>query len=221
MRDPARIPEMCELLRRAWERVPDMRLGQLVVNALRPQRPCPEIFHAEESELRKGLERLLRQGAPEPELPPCRDVSPEWKLLGPPTPATVHLERARVGSFQVEAWYCQVLELRFVGHYREGSQGTPDAEAMVESVITLLTRTWPDVVLLDLTALRYVWGDGLLRVFETIGLFDVDQPVGAVVLAGEDSEPGLRSLGLIVHTDSEAALEEAKTQALRRTVDIG
>ena len=32
MRDPARIPEMLELLGRLWERQPDLRLGQLVHN---------------------------------------------------------------------------------------------------------------------------------------------------------------------------------------------
>jgi hypothetical protein len=47
MRDPARIPEMCRLLQRAWERVPDLRLGQLVIDAIGPTEPCREMFYAE------------------------------------------------------------------------------------------------------------------------------------------------------------------------------
>ena len=60
----------------------------------------------------------------------------------------------------------QVLELRFAGEYRAGSEGNPDAAAMKELVITQLARTEPDVVLLDLSRLRYGWGDAILRVFE-------------------------------------------------------
>ena len=33
MRDPKRIPEMVEVLRTLWEKHPDQRLGQLIVNA--------------------------------------------------------------------------------------------------------------------------------------------------------------------------------------------
>lgn len=34
MRDPARIPRILEALRVEWEKQPDMRLGQLLVNSL-------------------------------------------------------------------------------------------------------------------------------------------------------------------------------------------
>jgi len=33
MRDPARIPIILEAIKKAWERSPDLRLGQLIVNA--------------------------------------------------------------------------------------------------------------------------------------------------------------------------------------------
>ena len=36
MRDPARIPRILEALRVEWERMPDMRLGQLLINAMPP-----------------------------------------------------------------------------------------------------------------------------------------------------------------------------------------
>ena len=34
MRDPARIDEFLQVFRNLWERYPDMRFGQLVVNTL-------------------------------------------------------------------------------------------------------------------------------------------------------------------------------------------
>lgn len=44
MRDPDRIPELCALLERAWRLDPDMRLGQLIVCAIRPSTPLPADF---------------------------------------------------------------------------------------------------------------------------------------------------------------------------------
>ena len=32
MRDPKRIPEVLEAIRKAWEASPDLRLGQLIMN---------------------------------------------------------------------------------------------------------------------------------------------------------------------------------------------
>ncbi len=34
MRDPARIDTMIDVLRTLWKKSPDMRLGQLIINAL-------------------------------------------------------------------------------------------------------------------------------------------------------------------------------------------
>ena len=56
MRDPNRIPDVLEAIRLAWEKYPDLRLGQLIVNAVRPKEPCSEIFSIEEPELIKGLD---------------------------------------------------------------------------------------------------------------------------------------------------------------------
>jgi len=222
MRDPGRIPELCRLLQRAWERVPDQRLGQLVVNAIAPSAPCQEVFYAEESRVRRGLERLAQQGLADPELPSHVEAAIRWEALGEPTPTTVTLEGARLGSFDVDSYFCRVLEVRFGGEYRHGSLGNPDADAMVSWLAELLARAEPDVVLLDLSALRYTWGDGLLRVFEQIGRFDADQPLGVTVLGGPASAPALSSLGvLVVHTEPAKALDDAKRQAVRRSFDIG
>ncbi|MCA9710211.1 MAG: hypothetical protein KDK70_30505 [Myxococcales bacterium] len=221
MRDPARIPELCRLLERAWARCPDARLGQLLVQALGPAQPCPQVFYAEDGRVRRGLERLASEGLAAPELPPQRDVEPRWEVLGEPAPSTVTLEAARLGSYDVGMYFCQVLEVRLGGEYRHGSQGSPDAAAMVQHVLALLARAEPDVVLLDLSELRYAWGDGLLRVFETIARFDAEYPLGVTVLGGPGSTAGLPSLGVTVHDDPAAALEDAKVQALQRSMDIG
>lgn len=39
MRDPNRIDEFCEVLAKAWHKVPDWRFGQLVVNLPYPMDP--------------------------------------------------------------------------------------------------------------------------------------------------------------------------------------
>lgn len=55
MRDPSRIDEVLTALRDAWFESPDLRLGQLIVNAVRPTDPCPDIFYIEDDRLLKGL----------------------------------------------------------------------------------------------------------------------------------------------------------------------
>jgi hypothetical protein len=55
MRDPARIDDVRAALRAAWVASPDLRLGQLIVNAIRPANPCPDIFHAEDDVLLRAL----------------------------------------------------------------------------------------------------------------------------------------------------------------------
>jgi hypothetical protein len=56
MRDPARIPQILEQLRRTWESEPDLRLGQLIVIATKPSEACPEVFYIEDEKLLQGLE---------------------------------------------------------------------------------------------------------------------------------------------------------------------
>ena len=49
MRDPNRIDSVIEKLRALWKTQPDMRLGQLLVNVIRPSQPCPQIFGVEDT----------------------------------------------------------------------------------------------------------------------------------------------------------------------------
>lgn len=62
VRNPARIDQVLGLLREVWTRSPDLRLGQLIVNAARPGHPCPEVFAIEGTVLARRLEGMLRPG---------------------------------------------------------------------------------------------------------------------------------------------------------------
>jgi hypothetical protein len=44
-----------------YQGMPDLRLGQLIVNAIRPREPCPEVFSVEDMVLARQLERMLKQ----------------------------------------------------------------------------------------------------------------------------------------------------------------
>jgi hypothetical protein len=66
-RDPARIEQVLEVVRRIWAEFPDMRLGQLLINAVRRSEPCPELFSVEDTVLVRTLEtlaKLLRRARP-------------------------------------------------------------------------------------------------------------------------------------------------------------
>ena len=62
MRDPARIDEVLEMLRKVWTLEPDLRLGQLIYNATRICEPgSSDVFSIEDSKLHEGLVRYLEQ----------------------------------------------------------------------------------------------------------------------------------------------------------------
>lgn len=66
MRDLQRVDQIIEVLREIWHLQPDLRLGQIVVAAVRPDEPCPQIFYAEDDVLLQGLynyRQLLFQAA--------------------------------------------------------------------------------------------------------------------------------------------------------------
>lgn len=64
MRDPARIDQIIEILWETWTQYPDQRLGQLIINAVNPREPCPEVFSVEDSVLARRLQRLAAAAGP-------------------------------------------------------------------------------------------------------------------------------------------------------------
>lgn len=57
MRPESRIEVICELLREAWHKVPDWRLGQLIDNILGVNDP----FYVEDTRLKEALEEFLKE----------------------------------------------------------------------------------------------------------------------------------------------------------------
>ena len=61
MRDPARIPTILNKIKDFWEKYPDWRLGQLIVNAVKMESPdliVPQVFYIEDDKLYRLLEVL-------------------------------------------------------------------------------------------------------------------------------------------------------------------
>ncbi len=59
MRDPQRIDRILALLEQLWRSSPDLRLGQIVVNAAKPSRPTPAIFYVEDDVIEVELTKLV------------------------------------------------------------------------------------------------------------------------------------------------------------------
>lgn len=66
MRDPARIDPILERLRAYWTANPDLRLGQIVLNALRDRRGAvnkDNAFNAEDDKFLDGLDAMSEAAA--------------------------------------------------------------------------------------------------------------------------------------------------------------
>jgi hypothetical protein len=70
VRDPRRIDDVLLAIAEVWALDPDLRLGQLLVNAVRPGEPCPELSGVEDGELVRRVQaegrrmRAARAGSP-------------------------------------------------------------------------------------------------------------------------------------------------------------
>ena len=61
MRDPERIDEFCEELKKMWQQVPDWRFGQLIVNALgeiQAKEKC-DVFFVEDDKMLEDLKEVF------------------------------------------------------------------------------------------------------------------------------------------------------------------
>lgn len=61
MRDPKRIDEFCEELKKMWHQVPDWRFGQLISNALGEvyTKENRDIFFIEDDKMLKDLKEVF------------------------------------------------------------------------------------------------------------------------------------------------------------------
>lgn len=58
MRDPDRIPVILKEIEKVWKRNPDLRLGQLIVDAADTE---DNVFYIEDENLLAGLEELYKE----------------------------------------------------------------------------------------------------------------------------------------------------------------
>ena len=59
MRNPERIPEILDRIRKVWEQHPQLRLGQLLVASFQKKSKQNDIFHVEDKELIEMVEELF------------------------------------------------------------------------------------------------------------------------------------------------------------------
>ena len=115
-----------------------------------------------------------------------------------------------------------VLVVACAGAYRDGSAGAPDARRMVAHVEAGLALWRPDAVVLDLAALAYRWGDGLVGVFEAAATGgDALLPRPVAIVTGAGSRGGLASLCLpdALFAERAAAVAAVRAEALARDVE--
>jgi hypothetical protein len=60
-KEPHIEEDLLNAIMEAWSKFPDMRLTQLLINAINPKEPCSEIYAVEDSELIKYLNRLKEE----------------------------------------------------------------------------------------------------------------------------------------------------------------
>lgn len=58
-RDDYSIDETLGEIAKLWKEQPNLRLGQLIVNAVLPESPCPEIYSVEDNALVKKIRRHI------------------------------------------------------------------------------------------------------------------------------------------------------------------
>jgi hypothetical protein len=66
VRDPRRIEDVLLAVGVVWAQDPDLRLGQLLINAVRPAEPCPELFGIDDCDLVRRVQaegKRLREAA--------------------------------------------------------------------------------------------------------------------------------------------------------------
>lgn len=59
VRDPNRIDELLERLKTVWKKQPDLRLGQIIINAGRFTLGLDDVFYVEDEQLVKAIESEL------------------------------------------------------------------------------------------------------------------------------------------------------------------
>ena len=99
-----------------------------------------------------------------------------------------------------------VLVVEFIGEYRAGSLGNPDAAFMNAMVSAALTAWEPSAAIIDLSRLRYAWGDVLEVIFPDDAGERGDARIPSALIAGDECREAIRTL--IFGVDSNESLSE-------------
>jgi len=79
------------------------------------------------------------------------------------TETAIHYE-FQLETFDKERSPCRILVAKFVGDYRPGCRGTPDA-LFIQGITQAALKMWgPDGLVLDFRQLSYTWGDNMEEV---------------------------------------------------------
>jgi hypothetical protein len=135
------------------------------------------------------------------------------------TPVTLHDPDNPIGCEffldRLEDDWREVLIVRFVGKYRIGHLGQPDAAYMAAMSAAAEVRWEPQGIVLDLSGLEYEWGDNLDNVLNWCWS-RLDGP-GAVVVGGACKE-AIRTLLFGVHSEKSLAEREDYFEDLEAAV---
>lgn len=124
-----------------------------------------------------------------------------------------------------DSGFALIYKITFSGELRPGSAGRSDVDLMMAVTAAALVGPYPDVVLFDLTAVEYQWGNSLLDLFQVVGDRDHEVRIGCVVAAGPRAFPALSSLvrdgAGWLYPDLDTATERAIELARERYRAIG
>lgn len=107
----------------------------------------------------------------------------------------------------------EMLVISFHGTYRDGAAGSPDAGLIKGIVKTGLSVFDPFSLLIDLSDLKYDWGDNLDLSFEETAYTKI------VILVGEKCRRALSTLSYGMHTDKDIVDNEFFFDSFDKAID--
>ena len=87
-----------------------------------------------------------------------------------------------------------IVVMQFIGKYRDGCLGNPDAAFMDMMVTAALTAWEPSAAIIDLSQLNYVWGDMLEMIFPDDAGELGPRGLPSALVVGEECREAIRTL---------------------------
>lgn len=112
--------------------------------------------------------------------------------------------RFQIGTYEGRSYPRRILVIHFVGKYRVGSEGNPDASFMFAMGNAGVEAFDPHAVILDMSQLSYEWGDMLDCAFD-IGS---QQHLPSSVIVGPHCREAIGTLCFGIHSEEDACQHE-------------